>query len=311
MRASGDVPYARLVADVHWRAMARDVLASNLRAVGPSTHPVETVTYANDELTQLLDEANRRDGTALTAEDVRRVRLLTPGDERVEFRVPEVLARPWQLLLRERPVPAQASITAVKQHIRRLADAILDGTLTLQNQGILNLFRRYATLIGTGNTAANQGIVVAGARADDVRIANNSVSGALQGIHVGTSGRDTAAPRAQCVLITGNAVETLLSAEAWGEERHGIYVGNTDSAVIENNHVSARRRAIALFLSVDGIRAYGDFGPRLLIRQNHTLRFNVGVRARALNVSAAASSLWRVYDNALVGGVTSIHPPMP
>lgn len=152
---------------------------------------------------------------------------------------------------------------------------------------------------------ASQGIVVAGALPSEVRIVGNTVSGALAGIHVGLSARSDKTKTARRVLITGNTVTVPLRVVSTFE-RHGIFVGNSESTLIEHNVVHVERTALPALFPIDGIRAYGYFGPLLLVRENHIEAATNGVLAHALNAEhneVPRAYLWRVGDNVAHGGV--------
>ncbi len=86
--------------------------------------------------------------------------------------------------------------------------------------------------------AAGQGIVVAGAIADDVRVLHNKITGATEGIRVGLS---THADRTEHLLadrvqIVGNTIDHLVPLDR-SPAHAGIFVGNVQSATIRDNHV--------------------------------------------------------------------------
>ena len=71
---------------------------------------------------------------------------------------------------------------------------------------------------------------------------------------------------------------------------------------------------LALLLPCTGIQAIGQLGPLFLAHENEIIDALHDFRVRALNPSAQASSLWRVYDNVsrgLVPPIREITPPMP
>jgi hypothetical protein len=154
-------------------------------------------------------------------------------------------------------------------------------------------------------TIAAQGIVVAGTVAREVRIAGNTVRDSVQGIHVGTSAHRTRNPGAGApvsdtagrVVISDNAVYVTLMPESV-TERHGIFVGNSTSLLIEDNHVECERLGAAGRLTIEGIRVYGFLGRMAYITRNDLTGVTTGIRVAALNNRAdGASSMWRVTEN--------------
>jgi hypothetical protein len=121
---------------------------------------------------------------------------------------------------------------------------------------------------------AAQGIVVGGTVAPDVRILNNTLTNVLQGIHVGVSHHETSRgnpDRIGNLLILGNTIHVAFPnvSRRIIKERHGIFVGNCNSLVIENNFLSLQRFSTTANSNIDGIRLYGFLGRRIIIRQNH------------------------------------------
>jgi hypothetical protein len=157
-----------------------------------------------------------------------------------------------------------------------------------------------ASVLSQDPPSGLQGIVVAGTRADEVRILNNHVEDFLQGIHIGLS-HSTSNPGAPDVagdmILSGNHIRIRLGATAT-LERHGIFVGNFTSLQIRSNFIEARRESIAGSTRTEGIRVYGTAGPRLTIRDNHLDRFEVGIAfvTRVLPVPR----LWVVTENLAV-----------
>jgi hypothetical protein len=154
--------------------------------------------------------------------------------------------------------------------------------------------------------AGAQGIVIAGQVAADVRLLHNTITDFRQGIHVGVSHRDpnrTTPDRAGSVLIESNTIHILLLAGA-SRQRHGIFVGNCESLVVEDNYVTLGRAAVAARLPTEGLRIFGFMGARVIVRANHlapasgAAAFNVGVHFRALNPPAQRERrLWIIGDN--------------
>jgi hypothetical protein len=159
-------------------------------------------------------------------------------------------------------------------------------------------------------TIAAQGIVVAGVEASEVRIVGNTVRDAVQGIHVGLSKQrarnvgvkasnfdaviNDAAGR---VAISHNVLHITLMPES-STERHGIFVGNCRSLLIEDNHLRCERLGDAGSLAIEGIRVYGLLGRMACVKRNHLIGFPTGIRFAALNgFGAEGTNLWRVNEN--------------
>jgi hypothetical protein len=114
--------------------------------------------------------------------------------------------------------------------------------------------------------AIGQGIVVAGDRAQHVRIEGNDVIGALQGIHVGLQERGKTPPLvAGQVIMNGNTVLCRVPF-FWGRQRHAIYVGNVDRLTMIENHAILFERGGPEATFVDAVRIWGRLGPWLQVR---------------------------------------------
>jgi hypothetical protein len=160
-------------------------------------------------------------------------------------------------------------------------------------------FRNYVSnLLPALYSTSSQGIVIAGTVANDVRILNNTVDGTAQGVHVGLSNRK-AVPyvsglQASVVQIKGNTIYVRLTPEMTGD-RHGIFVGSVESALINDNHVELLRGANA-GQDIYAIKVIGVLGPRVLVERNTMLRFTLGIFVEA-NSQAPARDLWKAADN--------------
>jgi hypothetical protein len=222
------------------------------------------------------------------------------GNIGITIHAPGQVAQAWQAL-----IEAQHPQVATPNQLLKFAKGVADRLLTdvefraqnpVFNNWIQGMFRGLAP-------SASAGIVIGGMKATDARIVDNNVVNAMRGIHVGlstTGGRSKPRISSGPLLIAGNNVEVRLTADA-NRARHGIFVGNTDSLVIENCHLSVTR-TVPTNVPIDGIRIWGILGRRMLVRQNHVAGFNVGARVVPVP-PLPVSPLWRVSDNLLVGGL--------
>jgi hypothetical protein len=145
-----------------------------------------------------------------------------------------------------------------------------------------------------------QGIVIAGEIAQDVRILDNTLNTCIQGVHVGLSRENSIANlQSESVVIAQNTVAVSMPTAVTGE-RHGIFVGNTESCLIENNYLTVDRFPTTTKLSIDAIRVFGIWGSRVYVRGNHVHNrgndsFSHGVRFNPLNNHTPRR--WLVSDN--------------
>ena len=129
-----------------------------------------------------------------------------------------------------------------------------------------------------------QGIVVAGERADRVRVVGNHVLSAIEGIHVGVGGGKGDERTAGQVVISDNTVENLVPF-FWSRQRHAIYVGSSASSTLVDNHAHLSRgstftkSAELRGTPVEAVRIWGRLGPWLSVRGvDLTGAYAVGVR---------------------------------
>ncbi|MDQ6725717.1 MAG: DUF6519 domain-containing protein [Actinomycetota bacterium] len=159
-----------------------------------------------------------------------------------------------------------------------------------------------------------QGIVVAGERAVRVRIEGNSVSGVLQGIHVGLAGAGADAETAEQVVIRDNTVENLVPF-FWARQRHAIYVGSSASTTLVDNHAHLTRGAVLRLgeirpTPVEAVRIWGRLGPWLQIRGlDITGPYTVGVRIEDTSTTPPARAVRHVSDVLNLNGHRALLAP--
>ena len=220
------------------------------------------------------------------------------GTQAISFETDQNVASSgvWEGLIANNPPQNITSSVELVRYTRNLIDAQISaagaGTATL-------LSPWFTAVVNEDEAVMSQGIVIGGTEAIDVRILNNTIQGARQGIHVGMSRRENVRGTpilAQTVIIENNNVDIWLPPTGI-RERHGIFVGNCNSLVIESNMINLRRFNTTSTLRVEAIRVYGHLGKRMIIRQNHvTPNFSVGIYVNPINNVSAP--LWIIHDNA-------------
>jgi hypothetical protein len=162
---------------------------------------------------------------------------------------------------------------------------------------------RFLAAAATTSRTMAQGIVVAGARADLVRITGNLVAFAIEGIHVGLSGRSGAEIDAGQVIIADNLVAAAVPF-FWTRSRHAYYVGSYQRLTMTGNAASlvrlgASRTALAAITAtpVEAVRIWGRSGPWLSVRGLElTGPFSTGVAISDLTASDNRPRLHYVSD---------------
>ncbi|MFD1875732.1 DUF6519 domain-containing protein [Hymenobacter bucti] len=195
---------------------------------------------------------------------------ITVGDQRLSFKTLSPLRKAWQQLLTANPPLPNAAPADLQTHIKKLAnrllvDEVFRKTVPAFNQAI-------ASLATQTQQVAAQGITVGGRTAQDIRVLNNTIVGSLQGVHVGLSHEQANhedVDQAEAVTIAGNTIDVVLLPTASKQDRHGIFVGNCKSLLIENNNIRLNRLPDTDNFLIDGIRVWGNLGERLMITKNY------------------------------------------
>ncbi len=221
---------------------------------------------------------------------------LRAGAQQVNFSTDPSLAPAWSALIAAAPPTDTTTAAAVAAYVSSLANRVLFDPTFREQFALLRTW--FDTLRADNPPAAAQGIVVGGQVARDVRVRGNTLSGMIEGVHIGVSHREGqrgTPDSAGTVLIRDNSIDTVLPA-ATTRQRYGIYLGNCDSAVIEDNFISVQRTVLTLRMHVDGIHIFGRMGRRLIVRQNHLRGFQTGVAFTPTPASLTASRLWVVAE---------------
>jgi len=168
-----------------------------------------------------------------------------------------------------------------------------------------------ASLEKSDQVAMARGIAVGGESIQECRILNNSIQDAVQGITVGMSNHKNLPHRresAKVVTISGNQIFVGLPPGAQFHARHAIFVGNTNSLLIENNY--SRVLANHNQVSIQAISLWGVFGPRVIVRHCHLAGFNVGIIMEPLPPlpKTEKGPLWFVGENMVENAVPVFAP---
>ena len=230
---------------------------------------------------------------------------MSVGDshESVTFRSTMTSGDVWTSLLREG--------ATTRREVLARADAIAD--TVLRSEGALEDRRVFKTWfqeieakwVATGG----RGIVVAGNKADDVRIVSNAISGHLQGISVALSADNRQLYRTGVAVIEGNTI-ALPGWSLVAQRTEGILLGSADSAIVDGNTVIVGGGYNEEpEIRADGIRAGGAFRARLLVRSNHFDAADAGIRIKlAQPAPPPHMRRWVASDNVNVGGECLVAP---
>lgn len=195
-------------------------------------------------------------------------------------------------------------------HMRNIADRFLlnEGLLKAGMTTFYGFKRWYEKFVQENIAVGSQGIVTGGTAAEEIHIVNNKVLGFKQGIHIGTSHTGTGFisgthDTAGIVQIMNNNIGIRLSP-AVTRERHGIFVGNCDSLVIQHNYISVTRDlkqdSLTKDLSIDGIRVYGHPGRMMIVSENHIVNASTGIYFAPLS-GESGNPQWVIRRNVALG----------
>ncbi|HVO10148.1 MAG TPA: DUF6519 domain-containing protein [Vicinamibacteria bacterium] len=187
----------------------------------------------------------------------------------------------------------------IRQRIHQIAKEVLLAS------GGANFKNWFGSLVAGSPASAYQGITVVGTQADEVRLKDNTISGVLQGIHVAVSQPGTQRLQGGNLWIEDNTIQVIQPQDFKGE-RHGIFVGNFQSLVIQGNHLSLQR--LGINDAIDGIRIYGLLGPRVVVENNFIDQFTRSIWVHPLNPADAPHALWLVSRNACSHASVTVVP---
>jgi len=250
-----------------------------------------------------------------------------PGGQVLRYVTAEALAPAWSaaftaLDARINLPGARATVTRKdRRRIQLLTDAVVAQIMTPERRGpleagLVDPFRKWlaeATRADLAVAAAGQGIVVAGARAGDIRVLHNTIADAMDGVHIGLSRRGERSVRlsADRVQVVGNSIAVRVPWYDRGA-RAGIFIGNVDFATVRDNRVDVQQiqgiipdagdgpvigshvdqpvtHVNRLTRRADAIRVWGVPGPMLLVTGNMSQHADIGIHVVHVRGSQTAS----------------------
>ena len=137
----------------------------------------------------------------------------------------------------------------------------------------------FASLVNQNPAVASQGVVVGGGVAESVVVRDNQLLGVAEAVHVGVSAGGQNVPgsdrQAGKVDVRGNRAVLRVPVELQQAPR-AFFVGNARTAIIAGNEATVEGRT-GTAVQV-GVRAWGNFGPMLLIADNMLAGCQTGVQ---------------------------------
>jgi hypothetical protein len=223
----------------------------------------------------------------------------TFGTLKLEFISTGKLTNAWTEALRTAGLTQTSTAGDLHRAVLKIAETVFKAP-----DSVAPAFRNWVNAVLPNlYSTSSQGIVVGGDLANDIRILNNTIDGAAQGIHVGLSDckADPVVSHLSVsqVQICGNTINIRITPEMTGD-RHGIFLGSVNSAIVSDNHMVLYRSGEA---GTEGgqatyaIKAVGAFGRRVLIERNCMLRFTLGLYLQPSVDGLPNYDLWMAAEN--------------
>jgi hypothetical protein len=216
------------------------------------------------------------------------------------FETDKGLAGAWKKVVEAEPPKGKIETASqLRAYLDKKANTII------VNEGkiaAINMFKPwYRMLLKRDPSVAEQGIVVGGEVAGDVRIINNTIDGVIQGIRIGVSHRESKQGKpdlAGSVVICGNRIDVVLPPVGI-RERFGVFVGNCNSLIMNDNYAKLTPFYTTKRFRVEGIHVYGHLGQRMIIRHNHLDKFTLppAIYFNALNHNEFGQPMWVIDEN--------------
>ncbi len=233
---------------------------------------------------------------------------VTVGNHVVSFRTNPLLKDFWQSYVNQSGPKSFSSERDLLLFAKKAAVQFL--LHPKKRAGNSALISAVAAIERAAQSTMSRGIVIAGEGIRECRILNNSIYDALLGISVGMSNhkRDPfKRESASVVTVAGNQIYVGLPVGAQFHARHAVFVGNVDSATIENNYAKVIANPNQVFL--EAIRVFGALGRRLIIRGTHSVGFNIGVLVQPLTPYPEERPLWLVAETMAERAATPVAAP--
>jgi Family of unknown function (DUF6519) len=242
---------------------------------------------------------------------------LNYGGQTIEFETHTLLKDFWPGYLAKNAPETFATnrdlLLFMKDAVRKF---LLNPKLAKGDSAIVSVL---AGLDKADQLAMTRAISVGGEGIQECRILNNSIHDAIQGITVGMSNHQedpNTRESAGTVTIAGNQIYTRLPTGAQFRACQAIFVGNVYSLMIQNNYASVIGALQPV--SKEGIRVWGLFGRRIIVRDSHLAGFRAGIWFNPIEPPPNSDHLplWLVVDNMAENArpvvvPTDAHPTSP
>jgi hypothetical protein len=231
------------------------------------------------------------------------------GGQTIQFLTHPLLREFWQQYLDQYAPKMFSTNRDLLLFMKKAARSfLLQPKLIRNNTALINVI---ASLDKADLQAMARAISVGGEGIQECRILNNSIHDAVQGITVGMSNHKQN-PRtretATVVTIAGNQIYLGLPPGAQFHDAQAIFVGNVQSLLVENNCATVLTNPDQVLR--EGIRIWGLFGQRVIVRHSHLAGFNPGIWFYPVvgPTNSDKPPLWLMADNMAVNASRVVFP---
>ena len=222
------------------------------------------------------------------------------GDNRISLQFPQtninfetnpelIATKFWDEARNVSPPEGVDSVQEAFEWVNKVADAVLDKPATIPR--FAGWFEKI--VVSEDRSAMLQGILVGGEATDEVRVLNNTIVSATEGIQIRLN-RNERASSDKVATASGNTV-TSVRPPTLTRVARGMLVVNSPSLLISNNTLRMERLFSTQHLGTDGMEVSGQFGKRMLVRENSVIGYSGGISIEPAN--AVAPALWMVAEN--------------
>ena len=208
----------------------------------------------------------------------------------------------------------QKEALKVRTRLNKMAYAVLNAAVnpnakTTLTAAQLKPFKDYiAAFQANFTTTASAGIVIAGQLGNDLRVTDNTITGVLDGIHLGFSHAVVAGATpdvATRIQVTGNSIAVRLTPEIARGLHRAIFVGNGRSIVVQRNYITVGNTGKNQ-VATDGVSIWGKEGTFVVVSENDIAGATIGIRMWLDPLQTVTKHQWLAINNATIGCTTGL-----
>lgn len=228
--------------------------------------------------------------------DGRVVQLSVQG-RRVEFRSEVNSFSTWENMVKAWISFANKEVRTnqeLLQHVKAAADRMLTNQAFRSEYTPMDTW--FKTMEKYFSPMIHQGIVIAGQKAGEVVIRNNSLSQVAEAFRVALSDSGDQKYIAGKLRIQDNNV-TGIVPPFYFMNHQLVFVGHCNYSLFENNHIRALRKETNKMQKITGVKVRGRLGRMAIVRQNVITAFDNGIWFEPLDEETDTACHWIIEDN--------------